>query len=396
MPGSKAKVPYPDNLEECDVTQGKYDSWEHKLLTYLRTNDDYLQFFPNEDAEVWKPLAEDKRRGIEAEYAYEEGMDAAAKAEVKNAADTAARKKRLDLEALLCTIATYAPSGLYKTIVSESESLDWIWSRIKDAFNLNSSGQHFLNVLDIQYKPGESYDLFFLRLRAFYQNGLLQMGESFMGKILHKDDFLNPLSENLITKEWLSLIDPRLPKHVRDTRSHLFDGGKQLGCVQRTLANSIDKMLQELDGSEDVHRISAEVKRIYIDPQNKRFNGSARSRGFNRGFDRGNRGHNDRGSRGYGGFDRGYRSNRSRGYHHGGQTFQKKTCMWCMKSGQPRNVYESHTTSFCNTRPTVRQITFEDDEFHDENYHGDQDESYYEEDYGHRFEEVQEETDPSS
>ena len=139
----------------------------------------------------------------DADEAADGAARAAARLTVKETADTIAHKKRSNLDALLGTIASYAPNGLYKTIVTEADSLDWI--RIKDAFNLNANGHHFLNALDIQYKPGESYDLFFLRLRAFYQNSLMKTGEEFMAKILCKDDQLNPLSENLIVKEWLSL-----------------------------------------------------------------------------------------------------------------------------------------------------------------------------------------------
>ena len=84
----------------------------------------------------------------------------------------------------------------------------------------------------------------------FYIKSLLLRNTTKRGKNITKDE-LTPLVENFIIEKCLPKIDPRLPKHINNSRGHLFtEECPTLSCNQKILFAQLYNMLAELDGKE--------------------------------------------------------------------------------------------------------------------------------------------------
>ena len=121
---------------------------------------------------------------------------------------------------------------------------------IKATYGLNAKGEHFLGLEDLnfQFDGSFTYQQAHMEIKDFVCAGLLQPGMMFETKPATAKEILSPATKNFITKEWLMKIDPRLPKHVRDTRGHLFTLERpSLACNQRILCDQMATMLAELD-----------------------------------------------------------------------------------------------------------------------------------------------------
>ena len=58
----------------------------------------------------------------------------------------------------------------------------------------------------------------FMTIKDIVCAGLMEEGSRYEGRELTERELL----KNFITKEWLVKSNTRLPKHVRETRGHLF------------------------------------------------------------------------------------------------------------------------------------------------------------------------------
>ena len=123
-----------------------------------------------------------------------------------------------------------------------------------------------------------------MQVKDFICSGLLPAGSRFEGKEMANNEVLSPVAKNFITKEWLMKIDARLPKHIRDTRGHLFTADKPtLACNMKTIADQIPTMLAELDGASDpssAHSVSIN----YVPNRRGGAPPKTRGRGILRGF----------------------------------------------------------------------------------------------------------------
>ena len=107
---------------------------------------------------------------------------------------------------------------------------------------------------DLKYEFGATftYQQAFMQIKDFVCSGLLKTGSTFESKQVTANETLSPATKNFITREWLAKIDPRLPKHVNETRGHLFTAERpSLACNQKILCDQVPTMLQELDSKPD-------------------------------------------------------------------------------------------------------------------------------------------------
>ena len=99
-----------------------------------------------------------------------------------------------------------------------------------------------------------------MEVKYFICAGLLKPGDTFENKVLQTKEVLTPTVKNFITKEWLTKIHPGLPKHIRDTRGHLFTTHRPtLACNQKVLAEQMPTLLKELNGQSDLSQGSVSV-----------------------------------------------------------------------------------------------------------------------------------------
>ena len=236
------------------LTRDDLSTWREVLLSFMRQNEKWRPFLPG---------ATDPNRSTWT--SADDGGNNAWPAEVTR-----------DFDDFLTCLATFAPTGCGETIKRESISFNWAIDLIKETFGLKTRGEHFLALDDIKFEfgPNYTYQQAYMEIKDFICAGLLKNGDRFENKVLAANETLSPVAKNFITKEWLLKIDPRLPKHIQNTRGHLFTEDKPtLSCNQKTIADQIPTMLAELDGAAKADTVdsgSGDNVNIGYVPSNRR------------------------------------------------------------------------------------------------------------------------------
>ena len=216
---SKTKAPTPYRLECKGVTRDHLDNWWNTVLVYCRQSTEYVCFFQGNTHAEWKAETKDATRGI----LIEPNAEAENEALEAQRATTQTELKRCYLSTMLTTIASFSPDGMFRSIVSESTSLQWIFNRIKTACNVQSTGRHIVTAWQIQWdRDSDTPDVFYMKVKSAFMNSLLLKDDYYHGDKLETAEALTPLCESLIVLRWLEAINPALPKHIMETRGHLF------------------------------------------------------------------------------------------------------------------------------------------------------------------------------
>ena len=248
------------------ITRDDLATWREVLLSYMRQNESWKIFLPggSTDYDHWK--AEDS-------------------GEVQVKIDNSAwsNEAKTAFPDFLTCLATFAPASCGETIKRESTSFNWAIDLIKETFGLKSRGEHFLALdeLKFDFSGGFTYQQAFMEVKDFICAGLLNVDDRCENKKLTVKETLTPVAKNFITKEWLMKIDSRLPKHIRDTRGHLFTADKPtLACNQKTICDQIPTMLAELDGKTEITGSNVNINYV---PAGRRGARPPRGRGLFRG-----------------------------------------------------------------------------------------------------------------
>lgn len=87
---------------------------------------------------------------------------------------------------------------------------------ICDHFGFQITGAHFLDFANLHLEADECPEVLFQRLMAFVEDTLLHAHSlSHCGHVTTEDEELTPTLENFIVLTWLRLINPELPKLVK-------------------------------------------------------------------------------------------------------------------------------------------------------------------------------------
>ena len=237
MAGKTVIKPYKLKPSGEVLSRDDLSTWRQILLGHIRQNNQWLQFLPNSVThKTWECTDDDENNGLVGE---------------DNATTNTLRS---DFQDFLTCVATYAPAGFSETIMRESTSFNWVIDLIKSTYGLETKGEHFLALDDLKFEfdTNFTYQQAYMTVKDFICASLIKEGAMFEGKQATAKETLSPTTKNFITKEWLTKIDPRLPKHVKDTRGHLFTAERpSLSCNQKILCDQIPTMLAELDSKSD-------------------------------------------------------------------------------------------------------------------------------------------------
>ena len=153
---------------------------------------------------------QDANRGIVVNY--DQTGDAATVDTNRRAAEQETAKIVNQLEDFLSTIASKCPEGIFRTLINEATSMDWIIKRIRTAFRLQSKGINFYDATLQGYNEDKdrSYDVSYMKLKDMYEDLLLPEGANYHRSQLLTNEALTPLSESFIVIQWLNSIDPKV------------------------------------------------------------------------------------------------------------------------------------------------------------------------------------------
>ena len=162
-------------------------------------------------------------------------------------------QKSIALERMLEFIAQFAPPLLYREIIRQSTSLDWIWSRIRRHYHLVQSEVNFLSLHQLTRKEDERYETFYQRILAHLHDNLLTVASGLQhdGAAITADENISPTTERLAVYLWLARIDERLPSHVQRVYAHELSM-KTLKDLQPQLSRSMDALLSDIATQQDI------------------------------------------------------------------------------------------------------------------------------------------------
>ena len=98
-----------------------------------------------------------------------------------------------------------------------------MYDRIREQYDIQNRGIHFLNIIDLKYDPETKTPAgFYNEYRTVILNNVGRAGEVIQwnnNNALDADEVVGPLFEDVILMNVLTLIDPRLPRFVKKTLS---------------------------------------------------------------------------------------------------------------------------------------------------------------------------------
>ena len=210
-------------------------------------------------------------------------------------------------------------------IDQSSTSLDWIFSYLKQHYNIQAKGANFLKITEHNYTSCMLPQVFYKQFRASFLNNLRKKNEKVThkgGMVLQEDETLSPSFEDAIVLWCLEKIDPRLPSKVRKDYEHRLTGDTYLIDLQATIFQSIPSMLEDLDRHADANAAT-------VPPDDTGDTSISVLRPFTPR-------------------NRPYQSHRGRG---GPQTrrpgYVQRSCSVCKATGKPEQVYKTHNVGTC-------------------------------------------------
>ena len=271
MSTPKAK-PYKLKPTEGVMTRDDVSLWEYTLLASCRQMSDWQKFLPpSGEHQNWTSLDEDEHNGF-----YDDNV-------------ATQRKIRNDFANFITCLATHCPTGFMDTVLRESTSFKSIVKQIKNTYNLDSKGEKFLSLMDmkLEFSSSFTYEQGYMQVKDFCMESLLPAGARFRSRVLAEPEKLSPLAENFIMKEFLLKVHPRLPEHIRTTKSHLFTADRPtLACNKSILIDLMDSMLNEIENMDNIATATVRVNQITQNRQSRR--NFIRPAGQFQGFTRGN------------------------------------------------------------------------------------------------------------
>ena len=104
------------------------------------------------------------------------------------------------IEDFLSTIASKCSERMFRTVINEATSMDWIIKRIRTAFRLQSKGINFYDATLQGYNEDKDgcYDMSYMKLKDMYEDLLLPEGTNYHESQLLTNEALTPLSESFI------------------------------------------------------------------------------------------------------------------------------------------------------------------------------------------------------
>ena len=161
------------------------------------------------------------------------------------------RQKVNFLELMLGQIANYCPVISRNTLIKNSTSIQSVWNMIRKHFGFQITGAHFLDFANLHLEADERPEDLFQRLMAFGEDTLLHANSlSHHGDLTTEDEELTPTLENFIILTWLRLINPELPKLVKQQYGTELRS-RTLASIKPEISQALTSLLDEIRTAND-------------------------------------------------------------------------------------------------------------------------------------------------
>ena len=143
------KIHAPEKLPVRDLTQQKFDVWKTQLRAWLSSDDSLAHFLTNGRYNQWEA---EEANPLRIPHLVQPGPDPELPADA-----TAVQqqdlldKRRRQLDIFLSQVANCVSDNHYTTVVRHATSLEWIFNKIREDYDIVQKGIHFMNLRRIKY-----------------------------------------------------------------------------------------------------------------------------------------------------------------------------------------------------------------------------------------------------
>ena len=256
------KIHPPKQLPEQAISQQQFEDWVNELEIYLGQDDNMARFMSDGLYNEWLSQEQEPNR-------LQALLDGDPDQPEENAQNRAAKqrellaKRRRELRTFIGQVAKSASKNMYAGIVRHATSLNWIYNKIREDYDIQTKGIHYLNIVDVTYDPETKTPAgFYHEYRTVILNNIGRRGETIHwypalpagNQQLAADEVIGPLFEDVILMNVLQLIDPRLPKFVRKYYQ-LKLGDRRLMDIKTDIFNNIKEFQSEMEAAEQLAAI---------------------------------------------------------------------------------------------------------------------------------------------
>jgi hypothetical protein len=241
------KVYPPDKLPERGVTDLQFSVWSQELEIYIKQDARLSVFLPGKPYATWE--------------AYEVNPDRIAEP-AGNDEEAHLAVRQTELLTFLSLVAKACDINHYNVIMRHSTSLEWIYTRLREDYDIQQKGIHFFSIFDLRFQPGTSAVAFYNQYRNQVTANLKKQGDTIIWQnntILEADERCSPTFEDMILANVLGLIDPRLPGHVRDHYHHLIGKTKSLMDYRTDILVKVPTFITEIEGKPQNSSLHCQV-----------------------------------------------------------------------------------------------------------------------------------------
>ena len=236
---SGIKIYPPNQLPAEGVSDVQFKIWKEELEVYLETEDKFEKFMAGGRYEDWQP-AENFEQRIQNHKPPDTADDL--------------NKIRKDLRQFITLVAKYVHMDYYNPILRHSTSLKWIYNKIREDYDIQQQGVHFLNILDLTWDPtGQTTPVgFYNSYRSMILGNLAKRGDEIKWKktTLESDEKLSPSHEDLILLNVLTLLHPKLPAYVKEQYGHKMGTTMRLMDFKTEILTKAKQYIAEIENPQ--------------------------------------------------------------------------------------------------------------------------------------------------
>ena len=232
---STLSAPAPDRLPDKGVTHLLFNIWKEKLEDFLARDSRMTVFMTNGAYASWDAYVDNPYRIIEPM-----GDD--------NKEDLLVRQK--ELSNFINKVANVCNIIHYKSIILKSTSLQWIYNKLREHYNIQEKEPHLFDLFDLQYQPEISVLDFYEQFRKLVIVNLKKKGDIIKwqnNKIMEADEELSPTFEDIILVFALILIDSRLLGLIKSNYEDLIGRNENLMDQKRDILDKIPTFLVKIE-----------------------------------------------------------------------------------------------------------------------------------------------------
>lgn len=236
---SSIKIYPPNQLPSEGVTDVQFQIWKNELEVYLEIEAKFRKFLPGGKYDTWIPAEDNELRITEPK-----GTDT----------DEHLPEIRRELRQFITIVAKYIHLDYYNPVIRHSSSLKWIYAKIRQDYDIQQQGIHFLNLLDLKWDPTEQTTAigFYNQYRSMIIGNLAKkdMKIDWKDETLKEDEKLTPSHEDLILLNVLHLLNPKLPMYIRENYADKIGQNKRLMDFKTEILTKAKQYIQEIETAQ--------------------------------------------------------------------------------------------------------------------------------------------------